>query len=119
MLNKIIYFIIILLAVVLSSCNSHINSTGKSDCITVLKNNNKSFDTSKKIDDYLKEVTNHLSNLKQNDLKKIYNNCSKSEVMKYYINEHPLIDSVTVTPSGHGISFFRKDDMVWTNILIE
>ena len=116
---KIIYLISICIGLIFYNCNSQHIATNKSDCVSKLKNNSKSFDTSKVIDDYLRDVTSFVYNLKKIDLKGIYNNCTKTEIMKYYLNEHSMIDSVMVTPSEHGISFFRKDENVWANLLIE
>jgi len=115
--NKYICFIAILIVLVISSCNCHRRSGNTSDCVAYLESKNISIDTSKEIDEYVKEVTNQFSGLKQKEIEKSYYNCTKPELIRYYLNAHPQIDSVIITPSGHGISFYRIDKNVWSNII--
>lgn len=117
--NRGLCLVNICIVLVFCGCNSQLSKAGKSDCVSILKSKVEAFDTSKEVDEYLKEVTSYVYKLDKKALKKRYNNCSKSEIIKYYLSGHPMIDSVQITPSGHGISFFRKDDNVWANMLIE
>lgn len=119
MQNKLNYLLNILIMLVISNCNFHSSSSYITDCDSLLKSKNFSFDTSKKIDEYVKDITNQISALNQSDIKKSNYNCTKPEIMRHYLKMHSQIDSVTITPSGHGISFFRKDKNVWSNILID
>jgi len=101
-----------------SSCNSQ-RSTQKADCETLLKNKNLTFDLDNDVDKYVKEITNQVSALKQREIKNKYHNCTKPEIIRHYLKMHPQIDSVIITPSGHGISFLRMDKNVWSNIIID
>jgi hypothetical protein len=101
------------------NCNRHLSTPNNVDCLSSISNNKKPFDASKSINEYLDEVSTYVLNLKEHSINKEYSNCSKADILKYYLDEHAMIDSVIISESGHSISFYRKTDKVWDNILIE
>lgn len=115
--NKFIYLSGILTILIISCSNYH-RTSRTTDCETFLKSENLYFDSTKDVAKYVEDVSKKISDINQKDLKKIYCNCTKPEIIQHFLKKHPQIDSVTITPSGHGISFFRKDKLVWSNIII-
>ena len=118
MLNKIMILLGIIIILFISFCNIQ-QSSQTIDCDTFLKSENLIFNTDKAVDKYLEDIKNENFVLKQKKIRKEYHNCTKGEILYHYLMVHPQIDSVSLTPSGHGISFFRIDTNVWGNIIID
>lgn len=71
------------------------------------------------VDKYVEDITGQVFALSQKKMKKVFDNCTKPEIVMHCLKIHPLIDSVTITPSEHGISFLRNDTNVWSNIIMD
>jgi hypothetical protein len=119
MLIKYFCCLCILISLFTCGCNCHRGSGTTIECISFLKSRDLPFDTSKVINDYVLDITGQFSSQTPKDIEKSYRTCTKPEIMRYYLQMHPQIDSVIITSSGHGISFYRKDENVWSNIIIE
>jgi LPS O-antigen subunit length determinant protein (WzzB/FepE family) len=117
--NIQIIFIIIFSSLI--SCSDHnINSKSVCPCkIYSEKIDHHLFDSLINVQVYVVNIEQYVNQLKKNQIKEISFNCSKAQIAEYLLKKQIQFDSIIITPSGHGISFHRKDDDSWSNIIID
>lgn len=76
-------------------------------------------DSTKNVNEYIKDVLEFVNNFRNTELKNYFKDNSKAQIIEHFLKKHSMIDSITITSSGHGISFYRIDNKSWSNIIVK
>jgi hypothetical protein len=120
--NSIFWFLAIFInphTLINSYDNQCIQKLSYCECKAIKYGTTKFIGNSISVENYIIEVENYVGGMKKKEIKKVSNNCTKTLIAACLLKNHPQIDSIQITPSGHGISFYNRNDSSWLNLIIK